>query len=79
MSQYPVRQPTEPRRLRRSRAHKWVGGVLGGLARFFSMDVYVLRLVVALAVLITGLFPGVFIYLLAWMILPFEGAERPRR
>ncbi|HZL06396.1 MAG TPA: PspC domain-containing protein, partial [Coriobacteriia bacterium] len=36
--------PAKGTRLYRSRSEKWLGGVLGGLARYFSVDVTVLRL-----------------------------------
>lgn len=47
-----------------------IGGVCGGLARYFDLDVSLVRLFFLLLLLSGG---GVLIYLLLWIIIPQEG------
>lgn len=61
-------------RLVRSTSDKVVGGVCGGLARYFGIDATIVRLVFVLAVL-SGLSP--LIYLVLWIVMPQEGPALP--
>lgn len=61
-------------RLVRSANDRMLGGVCGGLARYFGIDATVVRLVFVLAVL-SGLSP--LIYLILWIVMPQEGAALP--
>lgn len=61
----------EPGGLVRSRRHKVVGGVCGGLGRYFDLDPVVFRVPLAVLSLIGGL--GLVFYGLAWLLLPAEG------
>jgi phage shock protein C len=54
-------------RLARSTSDKMIGGVCGGLARYFGIDTTIVRLVFVLAVL-SGLSP--LIYLVLWVVMP---------
>jgi phage shock protein C len=56
-------------RLVRSTSDKVIGGVCGGLARYFGIDATIVRLVFVLAVL-SGLSP--LIYLILWIVMPQE-------
>lgn len=47
-------------------------GVFAGLSKSFSFDAWLLRLVFILLLLLTGLFPGLFFYLLAYICFPRE-------
>lgn len=61
--------PTPPRRLARTRDDKMIGGVCGGLARYFGVDPTLVRVLAVLA-LVFG-FPAALVgYLLAWAIMP---------
>jgi len=51
-----------------------VGGVCGGLARYFGIDATIVRLVFVLAVL-SGLSP--LIYLILWIVMPQEAPSLP--
>jgi phage shock protein C len=64
--------PAKGTRLYRARSEKWLGGVLGGLARYFSVDVTVLRLAfLALAFLLD--IGGVIVaYIVLWIVVPEE-------
>lgn len=61
-------------RLVRSANDRMLGGVCGGLARYFGIDATVVRLVFVLAVL-SGLSP--LIYVILWIVMPQEGAAQP--
>jgi phage shock protein PspC (stress-responsive transcriptional regulator) len=62
-----------PERLYRSVREKMIGGVCGGLADYFSVDVTLVRLIVLVAIF-TGV--GFFAYLAAWIIIPVNPAEQ---
>jgi phage shock protein PspC (stress-responsive transcriptional regulator) len=56
-------------RLRRSRRHRILGGVCGGLAERFGVSPWLVRLAF---VLLTPLpfFPGIPVYLILWIAIP---------
>ncbi|MCF6526039.1 PspC domain-containing protein [Streptomyces sp. JJ36] len=60
-----------PRRFVRSRKHKIVGGVCGGLGRYFDLDPVVFRVPLAVLSVIGGL--GLVCYGLAWLLVPLDG------
>ena len=64
-------RPLPGRRLRRVLAEKKIAGVCAGFAEYFDMDVTLMRLL-WLALLLIPPFPAVFIYIVAWIILPKE-------
>lgn len=55
----------------RSANDRMIGGVCGGLARYFGVDATIVRLVFVLAVL-SGLSP--LIYLVLWIVMPQESS-----
>ncbi|MDE3725022.1 MULTISPECIES: PspC domain-containing protein [Nocardiopsis] len=58
------------KRFRRSDDNRFLAGVCGGIADYLGVDANIVRLVfVALTLL--G-FSGVFVYILAWLIMPGE-------
>ena len=63
--------------LHRSRRHRLVGGVAGGLAETFHVPVWLVRLLFILAMLPGGV-PGVLLYLVLWLVLP-QGRSLDRR
>ncbi len=60
------------KRLYRSN-NKLVGGVLAGFAEHFNQDPVIWRLGFIVLLLLTGLMPLVFVYLVAWVIIPARG------
>jgi phage shock protein C len=63
-------QPQAPaKRLYRSRSDHMVGGVCGGIARYFGVDPTLVR-VVAVIALVFALPATAVGYLLAWAIMP---------
>ena len=69
--------PPTPKKLRRSRAEKKIAGVCAGLARYFDLDVSLVRIFCVFLALATGICPGVVTYLLAWIIVPSEPELKP--
>jgi phage shock protein PspC (stress-responsive transcriptional regulator) len=59
------------RRLRRSRRNRVLFGVAGGIAEFFGVSAFWIRLAFLIA-LIPGGVPGLGLYLLLWLIIPSE-------
>lgn len=47
-----------------------LGGVCGGLAEYFGIDVTLIRLGLAFLTFFTGFIPGLFFYLVAVLIIP---------
>lgn len=58
--------------LRRSRQNRMIGGVMGGLARHFDLDVTLLRIIYVLVSLFSAGFPGLIVYLILWLLMPLE-------
>ncbi len=58
------------RRLARSKKQRVIGGVAGGLAEYFEVDVVLVRLLWVLAAFVGG--GGVLAYIIAWIIIPEE-------
>lgn len=58
----------------RSRKGRMVAGICAGIAEYFSVDVTLVRVIVAVIAVITG-GAGVLAYLVAWALIP-EEAEK---
>ena len=60
--------------LHRSRSHRILGGVCGGIAHWLGWNVTAVRvLYVVLSILSVG-FPGALVYVILWIIMPLEGS-----
>jgi len=57
-----------PRRLTRSRDDRMLGGVAGGLGRYFDIDPVIFRIAFAASLVLGGL--GGLVYLAAWVFIP---------
>ncbi len=64
------------KRLYRSRENKIFAGIVGGLGEFYNIDPTVLRLFWVLIVIFSGVFPGIFAYILALFIVPEPPIDR---
>ncbi|MEU7164857.1 PspC domain-containing protein [Streptomyces morookaense] len=69
----PDERPDSRPPLRRSREHKLVSGLCGGLARYFDLDPVVFRVVLGVLAVTGGL--GLIVYGFAWLLIPLEGEE----
>ena len=52
---------------------KKVSGLCAGIADYVDVDVTVVRLIVLTVIIMTGVIPGLFVYLIASAITPKEG------
>jgi Tol biopolymer transport system component/phage shock protein PspC (stress-responsive transcriptional regulator)/predicted Ser/Thr protein kinase len=69
-----IAQPVADRRIMRSRTHKVIGGVCGGLAEHFGVAPALMRVTGALVVFFTGV--GFFLYPILWMALPLAATPQ---
>ena len=52
-----------------------LGGVLAGFAEYIYADKTVVRLVYALVSILSAGFPGLLIYIIAWIVIPEKPLE----
>ena len=64
----------ETTQLRRSADDRMLAGVAGGIARYLSTDVTLVRVIIAALALFTG--AGAALYLVAWLLIPAEGYDQ---
>ena len=60
------------KRLYLSQTDKKIAGVCGGLAEYMNVDSTVVRLIAVVGGLVTGIFPFLLAYIIAWMIVPVK-------
>lgn len=60
------------KKLYKSRTVKTIAGVCGGLEAYFNIDVTIIRLIWVAFTIATGVFPGIFAYVAAALIIPDE-------
>jgi phage shock protein C len=60
------------KKLYKSRTTNTIAGVCGGLEDYFNIDVTIVRLIWVALTIATGIFPGVFAYVAAALIIPDE-------
>ncbi|HEY0010674.1 MAG TPA: PspC domain-containing protein [Candidatus Paceibacterota bacterium] len=65
------------KKLYRSREHRMVSGVLGGLGEYFKIDPVIIRIVVVLVTVTTGLVPGIIAYVVAVFMIPEAAPVTP--
>jgi phage shock protein C len=58
--------------LRRSRQHRMIAGVCGGLAAWLGWDVTLVRVLYVAVSLLSAAFPGLLAYLILWLLMPQE-------
>jgi len=63
------------KKLYRSVSQKMLGGLCGGLAEYFNLDVSLVRLLFVGLGLITAVLPMTFFYIIAWIVVPQEGPK----
>jgi phage shock protein C len=56
-------------RLHRSRRHRWIAGVCGGIAERLGWSPWIMRAIFVLGAFLPVL-PGVLVYLLLWLLVP---------
>lgn len=64
---------TDPRNpLRRSRRHRIIAGVCGGIADWLAWDPTLVRVLFVVVSIFSVAFPGIVAYILLWIIMPEE-------
>jgi phage shock protein PspC (stress-responsive transcriptional regulator) len=62
---------TDPRNpLRRSRRHRWIAGVCGGLAEWLGWEPMLVRVLYVVVSIVSVGFPGTIAYIVLWIIMP---------
>ncbi len=49
-----------------------VAGVISGLADYFEQDIVLFRVIAVAFLILTGFFPGILLYLGAWVVMPAD-------
>ncbi len=60
--------PARP--LHRSRRHRLLGGVCGGIAGWLGWSPTLVRILYVVASVCSAAFPGALVYLILWIIMP---------
>ncbi len=47
-----------------------IGGVCGGLAEWLGWDPTLVRILYVVASVLSAAFPGLFVYIILWMVMP---------
>ncbi len=58
--------------LLRSRKHKMIAGVCGGIAEWLGWDPTVVRVLYVIVSIVSVAFPGILCYLVLWIVMPKE-------
>ncbi len=58
------------RRIERNDEEALVAGVVAGLARYFEQDPVLFRIAAIAMLILTGVFPGLLLYIVAWIMIP---------
>jgi phage shock protein PspC (stress-responsive transcriptional regulator) len=58
--------------LLRSRKHKMIAGVCGGIAEWLGWDPTVVRVLYVVVSIVSVAFPGILCYLVLWIVMPKE-------
>ena len=66
-----------PKKLTRPRAGRKIAGVCVGMAHYLDLDATLVRLIWAFVTLMSGIMPGVVVYMLAWIVVPEEPFALP--
>jgi len=72
-----VGQLHSPKRLMRPRANRAIAGVCAGMGPYLDIDVSLIRLIWVLVSIFSGIFPGVLVYVIAWVVIPEEPLWTP--
>ncbi|MBQ9201604.1 MAG: PspC domain-containing protein [Bacteroidales bacterium] len=63
---------SEPKKLRRSRSNKVLGGILAGIGEYFDLDPVLIRVIYCFLTLFTAAFPGVLMYIVMLILIPAD-------
>jgi phage shock protein C len=60
--------------LRRSRSHRMIAGVCGGLAEWLGWDPTLVRILYVIVSVLSAAFPGILVYIVLWVVMPEAAA-----
>jgi phage shock protein C len=60
------------RTLSRSRRHRVIGGVCGGIAAWLGWSPFLVRVLYVVVSVCSAAFPGILVYLILWVLMPQE-------
>lgn len=63
------------RRLTRSRDHRLIAGVCGGIADYFGWSPTLIRVLYVLVSAVSVAFPGILVYVILWIVMPRADAS----
>lgn len=63
------------KKLHRSRNHRMITGVMGGIAEYFGWSPNLTRILFVIISSASAAVPGILIYLVLWLIMPKATAE----
>lgn len=69
----------DPPRLRRAADDRMVAGVCAGIARFFGWSPTRVRAIYVAVSVLSAAFPGIIVYVVLWLLMPFDGRPRSSR
>lgn len=67
------------KKLYRSEDNKILGGVLGGVAEYYTIDPVIIRLLAVLIAVVTGIVPFALVYLLGVIAIPKQNQAEVER
>jgi phage shock protein C len=56
--------------LQRSRRHKMIAGVCGGIAEWLGWDPTLVRVLYVVGSILSVAFPGMLVYVVLWIVMP---------
>ncbi len=57
-------------RLGRSRRHRMIGGICGGIAEWLGWDPTLVRILYVVVSVCSAAFPGILVYVVLWIVMP---------
>jgi len=60
------------KKLKRDEENAVVSGVLSGMAKYWNQDPVLFRVIAIAFLVLTGFFPGILLYLGAWLVMPSD-------
>lgn len=65
-------------KLHRSRNHRMIAGVMGGIAEYFGWSPMLTRILFVIISSASAAVPGILIYLILWLVMPKATADSYR-
>lgn len=60
------------KKLKRDEEQAVISGVLAGMAKYWNQDPVLFRVLAIAFLVLTGFFPGILLYLGAWLVMPSD-------